>query len=455
VDLDHINEAAARARRNAPGLDFAVIEFVASLLRLEWPTDMEKALRQRAREWVLRFQQLSGPVTAKGLEDTAFYNYNRLVSLNEVGGNPGEFGLNVERFHQYNTMKGCSWPHSLLASATHDTKRGEDLRARLNVLSEIPDVWDRALKRWQRLNAPKKSWLDGHPAPHPNDEYLLYQMLVGAWPMEPASKAEPFAAWLPGFRKRIVAYMAKAVKEAKARTSWTEPNSAYEEAVTRFVEQLLDERAGNDFLSDLRSFQRPITFFGQINSLAQTVLKIASPGVPDFYQGTELWDLNLVDPDNRRPVDYARRERMLEEIRAAAENLPAACARFWAERHTGAVKLFAIWRALAARTAHRDIFELGEYLPLSAEGRCARHLCAFARRRDGKCVVAVVPRLLCTLAGGPSGKPRATLWRDTTVPLPSAQTLRNVFTGEAFSSTDNLDPAALFRHFPVALLVPL
>jgi (1->4)-alpha-D-glucan 1-alpha-D-glucosylmutase len=248
-----------------------------------------------------KFQQVTSPVMAKGIEDTTFYVFNRLLSLNEVGGDATQFGLMPSVFHQRNRDRQVHWPWALSATSTHDTKRSEDVRARLNVLSEMPVEWQTSLSRWNTLNRRHRIELDDTAAPDRNDEYFLYQTLLGAWPL-----GEPGPAEWADFLNRIQTYMQKAIREAKVHTSWVNPNPEYEGAVEQFVARLLDEK-NQRFLNDFRSFQRRISYFGLLNSLAQTLLKIASPGVPDFYQGTELWDFSLVDPDNRRPLDYARK----------------------------------------------------------------------------------------------------------------------------------------------------
>ncbi len=272
------------------------------------------------REWldfVMRFQQLTGPVMAKGVEDTAFYVYNRLVSLNEVGGSPDQFGLEVTEFHRHNVNRQRFWPHALIATSTHDSKRSEDVRARINVLSEIPEEWRRCVRKWSLINRRKRVGVDGSYVPDPNDEYLLYQTLIGVWPPEGADDA--------GYQTlsgRIKDYMIKAIREAKVNTSWINPRTTYENGLKQFIDAILTRKAGNSFLRDFEQFEKRVSRCGMINSLSQVVLKVMSPGVPDFYQGTELWHYCLVDPDNRQPVDYEVRERMLRELKGLERELP-------------------------------------------------------------------------------------------------------------------------------------
>jgi (1->4)-alpha-D-glucan 1-alpha-D-glucosylmutase len=429
TELKYIEQALARARERTSLKDKQPLEFLARILSLACIPGFDNALRTEAREFAIRFQQLSGPATAKGLEDTAFYRFNRFVSLNEVGGEPGRFGTSIEEFHSYNRDKSEKWPSSLLATSTHDTKRGEDLRARLNVLTEMPDEWRKAVHRWRDLNASLKR----DNAPTANDEYLLYQVLVGTWTTD-EDRAQ--------FRKRIQEYMLKATREAKTETSWTDPNEAYEKGTTEFVGQVLDSAR---FVTDLNAFSEDIAYFGTLNSLAQVLLKICSPGVPDIYQGTELWDLSLVDPDNRRLVDYTSRRNLLRDLRRKA---PVSLLNDW---KSGAVKLFTLMTALQARNEYREIFE-GAYQPVAVEGPRKDHLVGFARIGKTGTVICAVPRFLRTLAGGHPSYPATELWGETALSFTKNRRYRNRFTNEEGNS---LRAADLFRTFPVALLVAL
>ena len=392
-----IESAAADVARRRPDIDVDLLDFVRRLLLGELDGEAE-------RELVARFQQLTGPVMAKGVEDTAFYTFNRLVSLNEVGGDPGRFGTSVEEFHAACLTAQEQWPAAMLATSTHDTKRSEDVRARIALLSEIPDEWAGFAVPWIK---------DG--SVDANAQYLLLQVLVGAWPLEP---------------DRAVAYMEKASKEAKEHTSWIDPDPAYDEALTRHVRELLADEL---FQGELAAFVAPLIEAGRVTSLAQALLKLTAPGVPDIYQGQELWDLSLVDPDNRRPVDYERRRRLLAELddlkadevlRRADEGLP---------------KLLVVRQALALRARRPDAFGRGStYRPLPVTGAKAEHAVAFAR---GDRVVAVAPRLVLRLDGQ---------WERTAVDLPGDHWL-NVFTGEEHRGGP-VELADLLRSFPVALL---
>jgi (1->4)-alpha-D-glucan 1-alpha-D-glucosylmutase len=457
-DRDCIEQAMRLAREANPTLDHRVFDWLERVLRLGSLEGSAAELEHERIDFVMRFQQLTAPLMAKGVEDTAFYNFNRLVSLNEVGGKPGRFGVSVESFHEYNLFQAKEWPHSLLATATHDTKRGEDVRARLNVLSEMPQEWAEAVRRWHNANAGLLGGVAGEPAPAPNDEYLLYQTLVGAW-----SRGTESAEGLKEFSQRVGAFMLKAVREAKTYTSWLDPNSAYEEAVGRFVSGILSKTNPNPFLNDFEAFQRRVAFFGQFNSLSQTLLKLTSPGVPDIYQGTELWDFSLVDPDNRRPVDFELRRHLLaglaEEFGAAQGNLEPLLERLLRESDTGEIKLFLLWRALKFRAMHRDLFAEGGYRPLEVSGTRRQHVCALSRTRGSHEVLVVVPRLVFGLTSGVEHPPMAEVWEDTDVHVvqdSAGSTYRNILTERFVQAEGETIPLKqVLEQFPVALLEKL
>ncbi|HKJ76481.1 MAG TPA: malto-oligosyltrehalose synthase, partial [Gammaproteobacteria bacterium] len=382
---------------------------------------------------------------------TTFYVHHRLVSLNEVGGDPRRFGVSVAAFHHANQERTRRWPHGLLATSTHDAKRGEDVRARIHVLSELPETWRRHVHRWQRLNESKKGTADGEPAPSANDEYLFYQTLAGAWPM-----AEPDDEGLAQFRGRIREYLLKAVREAKLHTSWVHPNEEYEEAVAGFVERVLATPNRNAFLADFLPFQQRIARFGVLNGLAQTLLRLTAPGVPDTYQGSELWDLNLVDPDNRRPVDYGRRRALLDSLR---EQNPAP-RDLLAGFEDGRIKLDLVRRTLGLRRARPGLFRDGDYIALECHGDNADHLCAFARRHETRWAVTVVGRWFARLTDGedPLPLPPET-WADTWVELPddAPAAFEDVLTGRTVEAArlhgrPGLPVRSLLGPLPAALL---
>lgn len=449
-----VNKARKRSRSQS---DASLFEWLEQLLLLEVSREGDAAGLKKVREFVMKFQQLTGPAMAKGLEDTAFYRFNRLLSLNEVGGEPGKFGVGTDEFHQANSVATTNWPHTLLATATHDTKRGEDVRARLNVLSEMPVQWHESLSNWSGLNMKGKTTIGNTLAPDPNDEYLLYQTLVGAWPADGGT-----ADGIKAFRSRVSAFMLKAAKEAKVHTSWTEPNAEYEKSLQDFVDHVLAEKGNEIFLDDIKRFVRRVAFFGRFNSLSQTLLKIASPGVPDFYQGCDLWDLSLVDPDNRRPVDYALRQNLLADLRKkfkdGQEGSRGLFDELLQEEKIGTMKLFLVWRALQFRREQRDVFEAGTYVALSAEGEKQKHLCAFARQWRDRSVIAVAPRLIFGLTRGMELPPIGVeLWKDTVLPVPGGNSFRNALTGESVVAVERdgkafLEVGQILKSFPAALL---
>ena len=457
-DRLHINAAIRAAKRRNPAMSASIFDFIASLLLLDDPKGLKAAERAERRDFVLRFQQLTSPVMAKGLEDTTFYRYYPLASLNEVGGEPAIFGIPVARFHRRNQARQEVWPHTLAATSTHDTKRSEDVRARINVLSEMPEEWNRAIHRWRELNRHKQGTYEGAHVPDANEEYLLYQTLVGTWPLEQMSAEER-----ERYVRRIQDYMFKALKEAKLHTSWVNPDEAYEHAVRDFVQATLTPDADNAFLTDFTEFQRTTARAGMLNSLAQTLLKITAPGVPDFYQGTELWHFYLVDPDNRCPVDYGQRQTLLASLQQADGADPSALLdQLLRHPEDGRIKLYVTMRALKFRQAHRELFAQGDYLPLLARGSRAEHVLAFARKQGEQEAIAIAARFFVGLGATHTQqlalKPE--LWADTALPLGAqfgATRYRDIFTGREFTAHDatngkELRLASVLSPLPVALL---
>jgi (1->4)-alpha-D-glucan 1-alpha-D-glucosylmutase len=400
------------------------------------------------RHLLMRFQQFTGPAMAKGFEDTLLYVYNRLLSLNEVGGDPHTFGLAIEQFHEFNERRARDWPHAMSATSTHDSKRGEDARARINVLSEIPDRWEQAIARWTQMNEPLKQRLDGMTAPHPNDEYLLYQTLIGALPFEPVEQE--------GFTQRIKDYLIKAVREAKTFTNWVDTNPQYEDACATFVERLLDRSSDNRFWADFEAFQQEIAEYGIYNSLSQTTLKMTCPGLPDFYQGTDLWDFSLVDPDNRRPVDFPKRARLLDELeRMSPDEQSELLKGLVSAKQDGRIKLMLIHKGLQARRRNRDLFDRGDYLTASVHGSRAEHVVAFFRTLRDRHALVVVPRFLTSLVR-PSEPPLGKrVWQDTRIDLP--ENASKGWTDAITGKTLNISPEAflgdILSEFPVAILL--
>jgi (1->4)-alpha-D-glucan 1-alpha-D-glucosylmutase len=425
---------------------------------LKYPESFKDVDKREWLDFVMKFQQITGPVTAKGIEDTTFYIYNRLVSLNEVGGSPERFGIPMETFHGQNRERSKCWPHTMNTTSTHDSKRSEDVRSRINVLTEIPEEWREHLIRWRRINKKKMIVFEGQTVPDPNEEYLLYQTLVGVWPVESMSASE-----YETFKKRIKDYMIKALREAKVNTSWINPNTNYEKALTNFVDAILNNTRRNKFLEDFHVFQKKISHYGFYNSLSQTLLKITSPGVPDFYQGTELWDFSLVDPDNRRPVDYGIRMGMLEELkRCEAERpLPELARELTIKKDNGKIKLYLIYKALNYRKTAKAVFQHGDYLPLEALGEKAHNVCTFARKWENSVVLIIVPRFLTKLIQQPEGLPFGKeVWKDSYIVVPfenPGTKYQNIFTREIVTTASHKEATVLyiseiFTHFPVVLM---
>jgi (1->4)-alpha-D-glucan 1-alpha-D-glucosylmutase len=400
-------EALQSARIGSPDIDAAAFDFLAALFTKLPLNDVES-------DFIAKWQQLTPAVMAKGVEDTTFYCFDRLVSCNEVGSQASLIGISADKFHEFCNYLNDRWPNSMLATSTHDNKRSEDVRARISILSEIPERWSEALHLWSQLNA--NAWQNRLPDRHA--EYLLYQTLIGAWPID---------------RDRAWAYMLKACREAKINTSWHEPNNSFEEKIRGFVGGVFETP---EFIASLEQFVEPLILPGRINSLAQTLIKMVAPGVPDFYQGTELWDLSLVDPDNRRPVDFKARLDMIHRVRRE-RRLSAANALI--EWDSGAPKLWMTACVLAIRRERAEDFSAeSKYQPLVAQGTHLGRLLAFRR---GENLIAVVPRFTMTLAGE---------WGDTRLPLPSGA-WRNCFTEQV--TQREISPAELFAAFPVALLI--
>jgi (1->4)-alpha-D-glucan 1-alpha-D-glucosylmutase len=455
-DRRQVMTAIREAKRRNPAISASVFDFIQSVLLLERPSGVDDSQQAERQLFVMRFQQLSAPVMAKGVEDTAFYRYYPLASVNEVGGDPSRFGVSTNEFHRRNLIRRELWPNSMSASSTHDTKRGEDVRARINALSEIPGDWYRAIRGWRGLNRTAKTMVGDRPAPDANEEYLLYQTLVGTWPLLPMNAEEH-----QDYIRRIDGYMQKALHEAKIHTSWINPNAAYEQAVTKFVERVLEPTPENRFLQELRQFQAPIARAGMWNSLAQVLVKIASPGVPDFYQGNEIWAFDLVDPDNRRAVNYEGRRKMLASLRTQAErNRSGLMDRLRENLCDGAIKMFITSEALRFRRDHPELFSQGSYTGLAAEGSRARHVVAFARATENQMMVALTGRFFLRLCNS-HGKPIGDVWGNTTVALPKKgghETFQNVLTGQTITAQRSdgrllLPLNEVFSQCPVALLV--
>jgi (1->4)-alpha-D-glucan 1-alpha-D-glucosylmutase len=439
-DRRYIDWAVGQARKRWRGADTSIFDFLRFVLTGEAAEPERDPSPGGALYTAMHFQQVTGPVMAKAAEDTAFYRYVRLLALNEVGGDPRRFGMSVTAFHHLAQQRLRQWPQAMVTTATHDTKRGEDARARLALLSEMPREWGRRVFQWMRLNRSRRSEIDGEAVPDRNVEYLFYQTLFGAWP--PALEASDVAG-IDSLAERIEAYMVKAVRERKLESSWSNPNPDYEAALQRFVRGVLDASRPNPFVAEFHGFVAGLAREGAVTSLAQLVLKLTVPGVPDTYQGGELWDFSLVDPDNRRPVDWAERRALLEQTEAAQ---PGDLARDW---HDGREKLFTTRRLLALRREHPALFADGDYQPLEAAGDRSEHVCAFCRSHARLALVVAVPRLVHRLYHGGD----AAEWGDTEVALPPGSGWLNIFTGRAPDRRDRVPAAELFANFPIAALI--
>ncbi len=458
TDRAYIEQAIDCAKRQNEILAPAAFDFLRSILLLEGNDGNASVFGYRRQLYfTLKFQQLTGPVMAKGLEDTACYVYNRFISVNEVGGTPAAFGIPVSEFHRANQERAKHWPNSMLGTSTHDTKRSEDVRARLDVLSEIPHMWATQVMKWRRINRKRKVELsDGRTVPDNNEEYLLYQTLVGAWPLRMDSEEQPGE-----FLRRIQQYMEKAVHEAKVNLSWLNSNPEYVAGMNSFLERILSPTSRgkiNLFLSSLQRFLPPLMYFGCINSLTQTLLKLTCPGVPDIYQGQEMWNFSLVDPDNRRPVDFNLQVRAAEELRARAEtaDVLGICRELLRDWRDGRIKLWVTMRTLNFRRDHGELFRLGSYVPLELSRGKDEYVVAFARQHGGEIAITAAPRLSYALMKGKEEPPIGTVWGDSELSLPKeavGKRLRNVLTGQVLPAGPSLLCREIFASFPVALLV--
>jgi (1->4)-alpha-D-glucan 1-alpha-D-glucosylmutase len=448
ADRAVIELAAADARLSGHLEDPAALPFVTALVLKEAPGAI--AL-DAASVFTARFQQSTAAVMAKGIEDTIFFRYNRLIALNEVGGAPDRYGAPLECFHEAMAKRQRTQPGGLSTTSTHDTKRGEDARARIYALSEMPRAWRDGVARWSLLNEPFRCGLPTGSMPEPAMEWLFYQALAGSWPAEWVGRgiAMPGELDLTPLRLRMLAFMEKAIREAKVRTSWTNIDEAYERAVAEFVTAVLNAETGAAFLADFALVCRPVWIAGAINSLSQLAVKLCAPGVPDIYQGTELWDFSLVDPDNRRPVDFDTRQAMSVSIR---EQKPETLLAEWT---TGAPKLALLIAGLGLRNAHPALFAGGNYVPLQVLGPRADHIVAFARVLEDSVVTVALPRFVVGLSAQDLPLVPAKAWGDTVVLLPEAirrRRMHDVVTGATLNTGSHLIVSEALARFPVGLL---
>jgi (1->4)-alpha-D-glucan 1-alpha-D-glucosylmutase len=445
-DRQYIELAVRRAIESAPALTLE-LRFIERFLCLEFDPNATGDERTEMIDFVMRFQQMSGPLMAKGLEDTALYVYAKLLSLNDVGGNARKVGVSPVEFHFFNKRRALQWPDTLNATATHDTKRGEDMRARISVLSEIPREWQQHVIQWKRANRVLKPRMGREFVPDDNDEYFLYQTLLGSFPFDGIVRGE--------YVRRIKDYAVKAVREAKVHTAWLRPDESYEQGYLTFIERILDTNRENSFLRDFLPFHRRIVWYGMFNSLSQVTLKATCPGIPDFYQGTELWDLSLVDPDNRHEVDYGRRRSMLAELTAREGEDPFALLHeLLMNLQDGRAKLYLIQKLLAARKTWPGAFQRGEYVPLGVHGQHRNSVLAFARQAPESMVAVVVPRLLTNVVVEGVTPTGMQVWGDTCVEVPTEgnHPWQHAITGGHINAARMVAVGELLQHFPVAVL---
>jgi (1->4)-alpha-D-glucan 1-alpha-D-glucosylmutase len=449
-DRTYIHEAINIGAIQRPDLIYE-FEFLQKVLLKTYdvPSDHEESLESFRQRAVTSFEKLTAPLMAKGLEDTALYRYPLLLSLNEVGSRPDNFGTTCLSFHKYMAERSDKWPFALSSSSTHDSKRGEDVRARLNVLSEIPDQWEIMVSYWRGFNENKKILVNNVLVPNDTEEYFLYQTLVGSWPVERDTE--------PPYLERLEKYVVKFLREAKVNSTWHSPHEEYEAGIISFIHSILEQAdSENPFLGDFLPFSRNIAFYGVFNSLSQTLIKMTAPGVPDFFQGSELMNFKLVDPDNRGLVDYEKRKHLIRKIEAIPSNNGLKSFPDPADLMDAGdwLKLFLIMKGLKARKQHVELFLVGSYFPLQVTGHFRQHVVAYARRLGNQWSITVVPRFLTGMIT-PEQLPLGTdVWKDTIVILPSGAPARwkNVLTGQSIKIKQNLPMGELFKLFPAALL---
>jgi len=452
ADETRIEGAIEDARKQRPQLNPQAFDFLRDVLLVKNRPYLLPGQREACLAFVLRWQQFTGPIMAKAFEDTFLYVYNPLISLNEVGGDPRPSMAPAADFFQFVTHRSRFWPHTMNAATTHDTKRSEDVRARINVVSQIPEEWEKCVTRWSKWNAPHRKKISNHLVPDRNEEIFLYQTLLGMWP--------PDESGMPKLIERLQSYAIKATREAMVHTRWTKPNESHEAALHNFVVTILKPGRNNSFLTDFRDFESTIAYHGMLDGLSQTLLKIVSPGFPDFYQGSELWDLRLVDPDNRQPVDFDRRKSLLAELKTwGATPSTEFVEQITSNWRDARIKLYLIWKALAFRRENAALFYDGDFIALPIDARRAENAAAFARHHGGAWMIAIVPRWLKRAGTQSSSASDAKFWANTQISIPAGSPgkWQNVLTGETLIATNNkrkrvLRAAEIFRTFPVALI---
>ncbi|MFH1837053.1 MAG: malto-oligosyltrehalose synthase [Candidatus Omnitrophota bacterium] len=446
ADSAYIENAIDSASMTAKGFDYE-FEFIKKFFSREFNEELDDKESEDFRHFIMRFQQLSAPIMAKGFEDTVFYNYNRLISLNEVGGDPWNFGIEPGDFHEFNIRRAQESPGTMNATSTHDTKRGEDVRARISVISEMPAEWEERLSLWKSENSRFKTFVEGLACPDPNDEYFIYQSLLGSFPFTRDEEVS--------YIGRMKEYIIKVVREAKVHTAWVKPDTDYENACVDFIEKILSDDGSDVFRRDFTAFRKKISHYGVFNSLSQVLLKAASPGFPDIYQGTELWDLSLVDPDNRREVDFDKRAGYLDSFSRFKEKYDEA---FFTDliknKDNGSVKLFFLWRALLLRKEYPDLFLKGEYIPLETKGEYKNCVIAFLRKMGRQICMVTVPRFITRVADENTLPLGREVWGDTAVILPFEDEVQflDKLTLNTVESGQEMLVGDIFQTLPAGLL---
>ena len=424
-------------------------QYIGSLLTKDFGEKFTTEQKDKSLNFLMKFQQLTGPIMAKGFEDTVLYVFNRLISLNEVGSSPDKFGITLNEFYNFNKKRFLNWRFTINATSTHDTKRGEDVRARINVLSEIPDEWIKKVRLWNKINVKFKKSRNGYLMPDKNLEYFIYQTLIGSFPFNPDDTGD--------YLNRIKQYLVKSMREAKEHSSWTRPDAEYESAALTFTGNILN--SNSEFYNDFSSFRKKIAFYGVYNSLSQSLVKISSPGVPDFYQGTEMWDLFLVDPDNRQPVDYNLRRKSLNEIikmdkESGVEDRISFLQSLLINPSDAKIKLYVTYKSLQVRNNNLEFYNEGDFIPVETGGKFKDNLIAFARSFEDKVIVTLAPRFLTDLVEENKLPTGLDVWNDTYIKLNKINysALKNNFTGEVFEKKDKILIGEIFRNFPYGLL---
>ncbi|HEX2982743.1 MAG TPA: malto-oligosyltrehalose synthase, partial [Ignavibacteriales bacterium] len=444
-DKKYLDEIIEKVKEQNPSLTDE-FNYIGNLLTLNFGEHFSKEQSADTYDFIKKFQQLTGPLMAKGFEDTALYVYNRFLSLNEVGGNPGKFGMNIKEFHNFNKARSAKWPHTMNGSSTHDTKLSEDVRARINAISEFAQEWDANIKSWNKINQIQKKKINGRYVPDNNEEYRIYQILLGSFPQDAAEHEE--------YLQRIKEYIVKSLREAKLHSAWIKPNAEYESAAKLFAEAILKNPADNKFLTSFMQFKNKIAFYGMFNSLSQVLLKAASPGLPDFYQGTDLWNFSLVDPDNRRPVDYEKKNKFLDEIvNIKSEETSSFIEKMFDNLENGQIKLFLTYKCLQARKQHSDLFQHGNYVPLYAGGALSENIAAFVRTHENKTAVVIALRFYSALIKPGSRNIDPEIFKDTYIELPEEFNYTNIITSETVDAKREVPLSLILAKFPGALLI--